>query len=59
MTFVRAIGQQFDLPTIIVLWIPSIPIVLYAAVCLLFFHALKRRLTKLLATRSRDSSDVH
>ena len=50
----RAIGQQFDLPTIAVLWLPVIPILIYALVSLLFFHWLKRRLIKALTLRSED-----
>ena len=55
----RAIGQQFDLPTIAVFWMPTVPILIYALACLLFFHWLKRRLIKALLLRPEDNRNVH
>jgi hypothetical protein len=59
LNLTRAIGQQFELPTIVVLWLPTVPILIYALTCLLFFHWLKRRLIKALTSRSEDNLNVH
>jgi hypothetical protein len=59
ITFVRAVGQQFDLPNLIVLTLPSVPVWIYALVCLVYFHWLKQRLIRSLALRSKDETNVH